>query len=332
MEGLIQKNPRLRTRQVMIRYITHNQIDTQRWDDCIAQSPDGLVYAWSWYLNVVHPGWEALVEDDYETVMPLAGGKKFGINYLFQPFFTQKFGVFGKKEVTEEKIEQFLEAIPEKFKFADFRINKSYKAHETYKSYTTYTTECHRNIELSLSPEYSIISANYNSNTKRNLAKAQKQSLAIVENAEPSAIIELFRKNRGKDIKHWGDNEYERLLSLVETAKNHEKCLVLGVQNTDNQLIAGAFFMMSHNKIVFLFSGADESNKESHALTFLIDYVIEKHSGSNLIFDFEGSDNDGLARFYKGFGGQEKYYSGLKFNRLNKISNFALKILKRNKI
>ena len=304
----------------MIRYLTHNQIDKQRWDECIAQSPDGNIYSWSWYLDVVHPGWEALVEDDYETVMPLTGGKKYGINYLFQPFFTQKFGIFGKKEVSEKKIEQFLEAIPGKFKFAEFRIDKSYN------------TENHRNIELSLNQDYSALATNYNSNTKRNLAKAQKQGLSIVENAEPSAIIDLFRKNRGRDIKHWGDKEYNRLLNLVEAAKSHDACLVLGAQNTDNQIIAGAFFMISHNKIVFLFSGADESNKENHGLTFLLDYVIEKYSGTDYTLDFEGSDNEGLARFYKGFGGEEKYYSELKFNKLNKLFNFALKIFKRNKI
>ena len=316
----------------MISYLTHNQIDKQRWDECIAQSPDGLIYAWSWYLDVVHPNWEALIENDYETVMPLTGNKKFGINYLFQPFFTQKFGVFGKKEVSEAKIDEFLKAIPEKFKFAEFRINKSYETYKTPGTYTTYQSENHRNIELSLSPDYSVIAANYNSNTKRNLSKAQKQGLTIVENAEPSVIIELFRKNRGKDIKHWGDNEYNRLLSLVEAAKNHNSCMVLGVKSTDNQVVAGAIFMISHKKTVFLFSGSDESNKENHGLTFLLDFVIEKFSKTDKILDFEGSDNDGLARFYKGFGGEEKYYSELKFNKLNKFANFAMKILKRNKI
>ena len=317
----------------MIRYLTHNQIDKQRWDECIAQCPDGNIYSWSWYLDVVHPCWEALVEDDYETVMPLAGSKKFGINYLFQPFFTQKFGVFGKKEVTEEKIEEFLSAIPKKFKFAEFRISGTLKGFNAINGVNGFKAAAtHRNIELDLTPDYSIISANYNSNTKRNLAKAQKQGLSIVENAEPSAIIDLFRKNRGKDIKHWGDKEYNRLLSLVEATKNHNSCMVLGVKNTDNQIVAGAIFMTSHNKIVFLFSGSDESNKENHGLTFLLDHVIEKYNGTEKILDFEGSDNDGLARFYKGFGGEEKYYSELKFNKLNKISNFALKILKRNKI
>ena len=314
----------------MIRYLTHNQIDTKRWDECIAQSPDGLVYAWSWYLNVVHPNWEALVEDDYEAVMPLTGGKKYGMNYLFQPFFTQKFGVFSKGELSEEKIEEFLAAIPEKFKFAEIKCAdlKGFKGINGFKGGAIN----HRNIELSLCPDYSVLYANYNSNTKRNLAKAQKQGLTIVEDAEPSVIIELFRKNRGIEIKHWGDKEYNRLLNLVEAAKSHDACLVLGVQNTDNQIVAGAFFMISHNKIVFLFSGADEANKDNHGLTFLLDYVIKQYSGTQNILDFEGSDNDGLARFYKGFGGEEKYYQELKFNKLNIISNFALKIFKRNKI
>lgn len=310
----------------MIRYLTHNQIDTERWDNCIAQSLNGNVYSWSWYLDAVHPGWEALVEDDYKRVMPLTGSKKFGINYLFQPFFTQKLGIFSKNDLSENEIEAFLSEIPEKFKFADFRLNES----NIIKN-GAYIIENHRNIELDLSSEYHVLHENYSSNTKRNLAKAKKEGLKIAENAEPSVIIELFRRNKGREIKHWGDKEYDRLLKLVETAQNHGKCLVFGVQNTDNQIVAGAFFMMSHNKIVFLFSGADESNKDSHALTFLIDFVIEKFSGTQNILDFEGSDNDGLARFYKGFGGKETTYQGIRFNKLGGLPKLALKILKRHK-
>ena len=317
----------------MIRYLTHNQIDKQRWDECIAQSPDGNIYSWSWYLDVVHPGWEALAEDDYEAVMPLTGNKKFGVNYLFQPFFTQRFGVFGKKEVSEEKFEQFLEAIPEKFKFAEFRIGGTLKGFNAINGLKGFkAAAAHRNIELELNQDYSVLFANYNSNTKRNLTKAQKQGLQTIENVDPSIIIDLFRKNRGKEIKHWGDKEYARLLNLIDMAKKHDACQVLAAQNTDNQIVAGAIFMISHNKIVFLFSGSDESNKENHGLTFLLDDVIKRFCDSDTILDFEGSDNDGLARFYKGFGGEEKYYHEIKFNRLNKISNFALNIFKRNKI
>lgn len=310
----------------MIRYLNHNQIDTQRWNNCIEQSSNGNIYVWSWYLDIAHPSWEALVDDDYQYVMPLTGNKKFGINYLFQPFFTQKFGIFSKNEVKKEKIEEFLNAIPSKFRFADFRFGRIDSIDGNKSSYII---DNHINIELSLNPNYTTLFENYNSNTKRNLAKAKKEDLKIEENAEPSLIIDLFRNNRGREIKHWDDREYERLLKLVETAKEHGKCFVLGVKNTDNQVVTGAFFMTSHNKIVFLFSGADESNKESHALTFLIDYVIEKYSGDDKILDFEGSDNDGLARFYKGFGGKETVYQGIRFNRTKGITKLALKVIKR---
>ena len=46
-------------------------IDKKHWDDCISKSFNGNVYAWSWYLDIVHPKWEALVENDYERVMAL---------------------------------------------------------------------------------------------------------------------------------------------------------------------------------------------------------------------------------------------------------------------
>lgn len=308
----------------MIRYLTHNQIDTQRWDNCIAHSSNGNVYSWSWYLNAVHPGWEALVEDDYISVMPLTGNKKYGINYLFQPFFTQKLGVFSQNQLLNEDITRFLDAIPEKYRFADFRIDYQYKSDES----NIYLIDNHRNIELDLSSEYQVLHKSYNSNTKRNLAKAKKENLKIEENAEPLEIIRLFRKNRGKEIKHWGDKEYSRLLNLAHAAENRGHCKVLGVKNIDNQIVAGAFFMMSHNKIVFLFSGSDESNKESHCLTFLLDYVIEKHSGEHKILDFEGSDNDGLARFYKGFGGEEVFYTGIRFNRFNGLKKIIFEKIK----
>ena len=85
--------------------------------------------------------------------------------------------------------------------------------------------------------------------------------------------------------------------------------------------------MCSHDKIIFFFSGCDESNKHNHALTMLIDSIIRSFSETQNTFDFEGSDNDGLARFYKGFGGKETFYPGIRYNNLNNILKFACKLI-----
>ena len=50
-----------------------------------------------WYLDIVHENWDALMEDDYERVMPMPViTKNWRISYIFQPFFVQQLGVFSK--------------------------------------------------------------------------------------------------------------------------------------------------------------------------------------------------------------------------------------------
>ncbi|MGN0034096.1 MAG: hypothetical protein ACI358_10025 [Candidatus Limimorpha sp.] len=305
----------------MIQHLSHNQINNERWDECVCKCLNGNIYAWSWYLDIIHPGWEALVEDDYKTVMPLTGKTKFGINYLFQPFFAQQLGIFSIAPLTEETINAFISAIPSKYKFAEIRLNSLNIIDKE-----DLDIKLHRNIEMPLSDEYQTIAQRYNSNTKRNIAKAKNAALTFTDNADPRKIISLFRNNRGKSIKHWGDSEYARLLTLVNTAIARQKCLVCGVNDENNELVAGAFFMMSHNRITFLFSGAEDSNR--HPLSLLLDRIIMVFSGTQYTFDFEGSDNENLARFYKGFGGLELPYPELRLNRLSPFTRAILKILK----
>src|ERR1019366_1761696 len=98
----------------MVKHISHSKINFKKWDNCIANSVNSAIYAYSWYLDIVSPGWEALVAADYKTVMPLTQNSKYGINYLRQPFFTQQLGVFSTSELTEAILTDFLTAIPEK--------------------------------------------------------------------------------------------------------------------------------------------------------------------------------------------------------------------------
>lgn len=307
----------------MITYYTHNQIDMQRWDECVLNSPNGNVYALSWYLDVIHPNWDALIETDYESVMPLTGNEKFGLSYLFQPFFTQQLGIYSKQVLDEEKVRRFVVSIPDKFKFAEIRLNSGNIFSKDFKG-----IEYHVNTELDLSLEYDFLRRNYSNNNKRNLAKAESADLKMSYDVETQQVVSLFRKNKGKSIAHWKDAEYQRFINLVDVAKGRGCCFAEGVRNADNQLVAGAVFMTSHNRIVFLFSGADETNKESHALSFLIDNVIRENSATGKTFDFEGSDNVGLARYYKGFGGHEVKYPSLHFNKTRGLVRLILKIVK----
>lgn len=306
----------------MITYLEHNAIDKPKWDALIAAC--GNIYAYSWYLDIVHPGWDALVEDDYQSVMPLTGGKKFGVNYLFQPYFAQQLGVFSKA-LTAETTEAFLKAIPSKYRFAEFRLNEGNALAEG-----TLGVAYHRNVLLDLNQEYDVLRSQYHQNTKRNLAKAESCNLQVVDAVDPNEVIALFRDNRGAMIGKWGDAEYARLVALTQAAISRDAACVLGVTKKGvDRLLCAAIFMKTDKRMTFLFSGLNEEGKQRQAMTYLLDQVIQKHAKQSATFDFEGSDDDNLARFYLGFGGREVQYPSYTFNRLSPLGKAILKVWKK---
>ncbi len=302
----------------MINYLTNEQIDKSRWDDCVAHTVNGNVYAFSWYLNVVHPGWEALVEmvdGNYMTIMPVTKKQKYLIHYLCQPFFVQQLGVFSRQPITEETTMAFLKSIPRKYRLVEIRLNENNPLPKGAEG-----VEWHRNHLLDLNKDYSLLSNEYHENTKRNLKKSLNYGLEMVRDVDIQEIIGLFRENRGASISHWGDAEYARLSHLTAVAIASGNAFVYGVKLLNNhEIVCGALFMRSHRRITFLFSGNNALGKESQAMTFLMDQVIREYAGQPLVLDFEGSDDENLARYYRGFGAKPILYPGFTYRCFNPL-------------
>ena len=295
----------------MITYKKHNEIDKEKWDNAVSESFNGNIYAYSWYLDIVHPYWDALVEDEYNRIMPLPVSKKWRVKYMLTPFFTQQLGVFSNTILSPAIVLEFINKIPEDIKLIDLNLNSYNRvANEDVK------ITFHKNYLLDLINEYKVTQKHYSSNLKRNIKKGEKAGLAVVKNIKPEDVVKLFRTSQGKKIKHWKDKHYLRLQHLIYMAIHKGKGITYGTFSKENTLLAGAVFFKSHQKLVFIFSGQSNEGKKSGALAFLIDNVIRQFSPGNLILDFEGSDNEGLARFYKGFGAKETYYFALKKNEL----------------
>ncbi len=304
----------------MIKYFSNSEIDTAKWDACIRQSFNGNIYAYSWYLDIVCEGWNALVEDDYKSVMPLTGRKKYGINYLFQPPFSQQLGVFSVNKFSKEKVEEFLSAIPIRYKLIEINLNKYNQLEEG-----KFKVQNNLTHELDLINSYVNLRTRYSVNTLRNITKANNKGLTVNYKTDPSEIIKLFRKNKGKDISQLKSKEYRIVKNLIEYCIVKGYGASWGVYTAKKELCAGAFFVQSNNKVVFLFSATNSAAKKQGAMPFLIDHFIQENSHRNLTFDFEGSNDKNLARFYKSFGSKECIYLQIKRNTLP----FPLKLLKK---
>jgi len=308
----------------MIRYLERNDIDNEKWNACISRSFNGNLYGYAWFLDIVAQGeWDALVEGDYERIFPLVRRRKFGISYIYQPFFTQQLGLYSVHRLDAEVLGDFIRAIPARFKQVEINLNTLNKADEK-----DFRLIPQLNHELDLIHSYPKIRENYSENLSRNLKKAEKAELTISKNIRPDDIIDLFRANRGGELKHLRDADYLRLKRLVYTCIYKGIANIWGAYDRRNQLCAGAFFIQSNNKAIFLFSGLSEEGRAAGAMPFLIDSYIRHHAGRHLTFDFDGSNDPNLARFYKSFGSRECVYMRLHLNRLPILARMIARVYK----
>lgn len=309
----------------MVTYVKYEHINKNKWDETIGSSLNPYIYAYSYYLDITTENqWDALIKDEYEMVMPLPFSKKFGIKYIHQPPFNQQLGIFYKNTCSNFDIFEFIRAVPKKFRLVEINFNK----YLTGRIPEKYVAATNSNFELEVMDEYSQTYKGYSTNLKRNLKKAQKNNLKEINFVKPEELVKLFLENKGKEIKTYPREVYQRLIKLTYMLMHKGKAEVHGIINEMNTVIAAALFVRSHGRIIFLFSGLSEEGKEKGAMPFLIDYHIRNRQDSHYILDFEGSNNKNLARFYAGFGAKKFRYQRLEINRLNPLAKWGVRILK----
>lgn len=295
-------------------------IDKSRWDDCVSNSFNGNLNAYSWYLDIVNPGWCALVEDDYESVFPLPVWSRVGIKYIMQPYFTQQLGLFPRSSTTETKLAEFLNCIPSGYKYIDINLNTSNQLQLS--GHTTALI----NLELDLKSDYDKIAAGYQNNLQRNLKKARQNKIYLVQNIRPEELISLFRATKGQDLKHLTDKQYILIQQIAYESIQKGIGEIWGACDENNQLIAGILWVTSHQKSIFLFSALSQTGKKLNAMPWLIDAFIRQNAGKPVTLDFEGSNDEGLARFYRSFGAFKVIYQNYVRNSLPAFFRIALNI------
>lgn len=296
----------------MIYFLEHSNIDKKKWDDTIQHSANGMVYAFSWYLDIVSPGWNALIEDDYQVVFPLTWRKKYSFQYLFQPFFTQQLGIFSAgKNNLQKKILEFLNAVPAHFRYIDIHLNVQNTFAPNFPK--TFERLTHH---LDLNKAYNQINVSYTENLTRNIKRSLKNKIELSSSIEAEEIIQLFRKNKGREINQLKEKDYHTLIRLVREADKRKLITLVGAKTPVGNWCAGAIFLKSHHEYIFFFSAANEEARASGAMSLLIDSFIQRHSNENMKLDFEGSMNKNLARFYKSFGSKEVVYLQVRKNTL----------------
>jgi hypothetical protein len=297
----------------MIRFLENHNLDKEKWDERISSSTNRIVYAYSWYLDIVAPNWGALVDGDYKTVMPLPTRQKMGIKYVFQPFFVQQLGVFGQDCGNPETAHSFVNAVPKRFKIIETNLNTHNQLENTNGTQNGVTHH------LELIEPYDQIRRKYSENALRNIKRAEKLGVYVAKGGSPDLLIAAFKKTKGREISKLAESDYKTLQRLVYTGIHRGQASVEFAYTPENNFCAGAVFFETFNKSIFLFSATTAEGKENGAMSLLIDSYIKKKCNKDIVLDFEGSKIPSLARFYKSFGSKECVFLQIRKNTVPRV-------------
>jgi hypothetical protein len=290
-----------------IKYITNDKIDKQKWNNCISSAENGLIYAYSYYLDIMAKNWDALILNDYEAVMPLTWNKKYGICYLYQPAFTQQLGIFSKSSLTPHFMEGFISCVKKQFRFAEIFLNFG----------NTFPGEqLQANFILLLKHSYTVISLGFKNDLIKNLKQAEKFNLSYVSSNDYKQAIDLYINEYASRMPHVKANDYNAFRKLCAVLSSKDMLVIRKVLSPSGDLLAIALFLKDKKRLYNVLSTILPAGKTTAANHFLFDQLIKEFATRIDVLDFEGSDIKGVAAFYKKFGAINKPYFFLKYNNL----------------
>lgn len=263
--------------------------------------------------------WDALVEDDYQAVMPLCRRRKFGIHYLYQPPFTAQLGVFGTYP-DADAVQRFLSKIPAKFQYWDICLNW-----ENHVLSPEYAVKLRTNYVLPLHLPYTQLESGFRDHIRRNIRKALKRGCRVRHDLPIHEAIGLYQKQE-RSGKRESSGDLKKFTGLVTRLHSEGCACVYGVVNGEGKLLSAAVFFIGLGRAYYILAANSPEGFDSGASQLLLDDFIRGHSGEQLLLDFEGSDVPGVAFFYSSFGAREEKYPAIRLNRLPRILRWLKKL------
>ncbi|MBL0128906.1 MAG: hypothetical protein IPP83_15955 [Flavobacteriales bacterium] len=208
----------------MIRHLTHTEIDKAWWDAALLRCENRLWYAQSWILDIASPGWEALVDEETGSIMPLTWRRKWGVNYLFQPYGLQQLGLFAPAG-SMDRTDEFLAAIPSRFRYRDICLNESMRS--LVKDGVSVTERTDQVLSVNASIEE--LREAYSKGHRRNIRSSDHGEIG--ERATAAEFFELFARTTGSRYGAKHPSDPVALQRAVEEGIQRDQCRIVSIND-----------------------------------------------------------------------------------------------------
>ncbi len=301
---------------------------------CLCDTETSIpLYSQAWWLDVVAGinNWDVVIierDNDIIASMPYMISRNRGMIFIDQPKVTQFLGPWLKQSESKNATRLGLEMelmfkILDNFpKFDWFHQNWSPKMTNWLPFYWSgYSQTTKYTYRIPLNSDCDLIWKEFKTNIRGYVNKAKtKYNLKVRSDLpiEDFIILQKMTFERQKIAMPIPD-ELIKKLHVECTLRNSGKVMI--AVDEMGRLHAGLYLVWDKSTAYYIMSGGDPDLRSSGAASFLLWEAIKFASTIVESFDFEGSMNQQIERFFRDFGGmQTPYFS------ISKINSRRLKI------
>ena len=281
-----------------IKLVKKEDLDKTKWNSCVHYAINGNIFGYMWFLDSVSKEWDALVEGDYESVLPLFHTNTNDFSY-YQSLLRET-GIYSIHVLSQKRIEAFIKAIPDNYKNVDIQFKNGVQL----SAFNGFEIQSKSYFELLLQSPYDTIRNNYSETTALSLKNASQFGLKPTSSTKPEKIAALFKEN----VPNTKETEatFHAYQRIMYNAMHRGWGFASGIIDKKDKLLAASFFIYSHGKALTLLAPQTAEGKNKGAQTLLFDFFIRNNAGRPQILDFN-MDNE----FPKSFGAIQKNFQQL---------------------
>lgn len=309
--------------------LNHKDIPKEAWDRFVITSPQGSFYCLSGYLDIISPGWQAIVyvkNGEMVAVMPLLVKKKFGLNYATQGVPAKYWGIllnlenfdnyYQEYSFKREVVQQMIKALPKNLiSFTtSFHYNFDYFLPFYWNRFQLHPQYVY---QLPLNTSEEIIFSNFRKSLRSKLRKVDEQ-FSCKKTRDASNLINLFKKQaENKKVLQKYQSRLQHLSAFLVEKNMGE---IIEIYDEQDKIISATFFVHFGNITTLLFSGRNENPTYDGAKALNVWEGIKSAIAKSNLFDFAGSKIPGVENFIRGFGAKPVLFMMVSKNNLPLIN------------
>lgn len=250
----------------MLKLIPFKEINKNKWNGTIHYAINGNVFGYYWYLKAVIGEWDAIVEEDYQSVMPVLTKPLNAYQYSL----LKELGPYSVNPLTDQRMKGILDLILKHNKTSQYPIH----SHVSKRQLESFKFSQRHKAVLNGGNLYDELSRTYSDALTNNLDVEGYDAVKVSSGIKPELLVGLLNEN---------EMHKNALMRLMYNAMHRGIGFSSAIEDRNTGKILAASFFMNSNSTFFEILSYSKGGKKYRQLIF--DLLLRNNSGSPMRFE-----------------------------------------------